>query len=167
MFNKIKDITMKEQYIKMAALCMVLGTVATSCQKEEFSSEMVVLPSQEMSQKALAHQELTLRYWIDGVEYYREFVSQEEYEAFISYLIDLAAKGYIIDIEGADNPQYAPAETQTFKTSDKAEMATWARKMKDGDYRVRITYNEATGLYTGTANKGGSRTMAANLSERE
>ena len=40
---------MKEQYIKMAALCIVLGTMA-SCQKEEFSSEMVV-PSHEMSQK--------------------------------------------------------------------------------------------------------------------
>ena len=58
---------MKEQYIKMAALCIVLGTMA-SCQKEEISSEMV-LPSHEMSQKVLAHQELTLRYWIDGVEH--------------------------------------------------------------------------------------------------
>ncbi len=156
---------MKEQYIKMAALCIVLGTMA-SCQKEEISSEMVV-PSPEMSQKVLAHQELTLRYWIDGVEHYREFASQQEYEAFISYLLDLAAKGHIIDIEGADNPQYAPAETQTFQTSNKDEMVTWAKEMKDGNYRVRITYNEETGLYTGTATKGGSRTMAASLSERE
>lgn len=29
---------MKEQYIKIAALCIVLGTMA-SCQKEEFSSK--------------------------------------------------------------------------------------------------------------------------------
>ena len=156
---------MKEQYIKMAALCIVLGTMA-SCQKEEFSSEMVV-PSHEMSQKLLAHQELTLRYWIDGVEHYREFASQQDYDAFISYLLDLAAKGHIIDIEGADNPQYAPAETQTFQTSNKDEMLTWAKKMAKEGYNVRFSHNEGTGIYTGTATKGGSRTMAASLLERE
>ena len=157
---------MKEQYIKMAALCIVLGTMA-SCQKEEFSSEMV-LPSHEMSQKVLAHQELTLRYWIDGVEHYREFASQQDYDAFISYLLDLAAKGHIIDIEGADNPQYAPAETQTFQTSNKDEMLTWAKKMAKEGYKVRITHNEEAGIYTGTATGGGSRTtMAVSLSESE
>ena len=31
-----------------------------------------------MSQKNLAHQELTLRYWIDGVEHNQSFASKQE-----------------------------------------------------------------------------------------
>jgi hypothetical protein len=34
-------------------------------------------------------------------------------------------------------------------------------------YEVCVGFDEGTGLYTGTATKGGSRTMAANLLERE
>ncbi len=60
---------MKKRIITRTVLLTValVGTMA-SCQKEEISSEMVV-PSHEMSQKVLAHQELTFRYWIDGVEH--------------------------------------------------------------------------------------------------
>ena len=51
--------------MKAVLLSVAMAGVMTSCQKDEFQSEMVV-PSHEMSQKVLAHQELTLRYWIDG-----------------------------------------------------------------------------------------------------
>ena len=69
---------MKKRVITRTVLltAALAGTMA-SCQKEEFSSEMVV-PSHEMSQKNLAHQELTLRYWIDGVEHNQSFASKQE-----------------------------------------------------------------------------------------
>ena len=156
---------MKEQYIKMAALCIVLGTMA-SCQKEEISSEMV-LPSHEMSQKNLAHVNTTLRYWIDGVEYNQEFASQQEMDNYICYLIGLTREGKTIIIQGSENPSYAPSENDklTFTTKDRTEMKSWADKMTLSGYDVEITFDKETGIYTGTATKGGSRTMAASLSE--
>ena len=59
---------MKKRVITRTVLltAALAGTMA-SCQKEEFSSEILV--SQEMSQKNLAHINTTLRYWIDGVGY--------------------------------------------------------------------------------------------------
>ena len=62
---------------KAVLLSVAMAGIMTSCQKDEFQSEMV-LPSHEMSQKNLAHINTTLRYWIDGVGYSREFASQEE-----------------------------------------------------------------------------------------
>ena len=84
---------MSRRILKTVMLSVALAGTATSCQKEEFSSEMV-LPSHEMSQKVLAHQELTLRYWIDGVEYNASFTSEAEKSAYISYLIGLTLDGY-------------------------------------------------------------------------
>jgi len=44
----------KETTMKVALLTVAMAGVITSCQKDEFLSEMV-LPSHEMSQKVLAH----------------------------------------------------------------------------------------------------------------
>ena len=158
---------MKEQYIKMAALCIVLGTMA-SCQKEEISSEMVV-PSHEMSQKNLAHVSLSLQYWIDGVEYNASFTSEAEKSAYISYLIGLTLEGKEITIGGSQNPSLAPEadDKLTIETADKTEIETWALEMQDKGYDVKYNFDKERGLYIGTATKGGSRTMAANLLERE
>ncbi len=159
---------MSRRILKTVMLSVALAGTATSCQKEEFSSEMV-LPSHEMSQKVLAHQELTLRYWIDGVEHYREFASQQEMDNYICYLIGLTREGKTIIIQGSENPSYAPSEKDkvTFTTSDKAEMVAWAAEMYAKGYGVEVEFNDKTGNFTGTATKGGSRTMAASLLERE
>ena len=151
---------------KAVLLSVAMAGIMTSCQKDEFQSEMV-LPSHEMSQKNLAHINTTLRYWIDGVGYSREFASQEEMSNFISYLIGLTLEGREITIGGSENPSLAPEadDKLTFTTSDKAEMNKWALEMQDKGYYVKYSFDEKTGLYTGTATKGGSRTMAASLSE--
>jgi hypothetical protein len=153
---------------KTVLLSVAMAGVITSCQKDEFSSEMV-LPSHEMSQKLLAHQELTLRYWIDGVEYSMEFGTEQEKSNYISYLISLTREGKTLIIQGSENPSYAPAEndTKTFTTSDEGEIQKWGKEMKGKGYDVEITFDKETNLYTGTATKGGSRTMDANLVERE
>ena len=70
MFNRNK-------IVKMLLLSVAVSGTMASCQKDEILSEMV-LPSHEMSQKLLAHQELTLRYWIDGVEHNQSFASKQE-----------------------------------------------------------------------------------------
>ena len=159
----MKNIAFKTLLLSVA----VSGTMA-SCQKEEFSSEMVV-PSHEMSQKLLAHQELTLRYWIDGVEHNQEYASQQEMDEYISYLIGLTREGKTIIIQGSENPSYAPVENDklTFTTKDEEKMDAWAEEMYGKGYDVEITFDKETNLYTGTATKGGSRTMAASLLERE
>ena len=151
---------------KTVLLSVAMAGVITSCQKDEFQSEMVV-PSHEMSQKLLAHQELTLRYWIDGVEHNQEYASQQEMDNYICYLIGLTREGKTIIIQGSENPSYAPAETdtKTFTTSDEVEMKKWSKEMRIKGYDVEIDFDKETNLYTGTATKGGSRTMAASLSE--
>ena len=53
-----------------------------------------------MSLKEKANISLTLRYWIDGVEYQMEFTSLEEMQNYISYLLELTRQGYVITIKG-------------------------------------------------------------------
>ncbi len=160
---------MKNAVYKTVLLSVAVSGTMASCQKEDFFHEMVELPSHEMSQKLLAHQELTLRYWIDGVEHYLEFASQEEMDKFMNYLISLTREGKTVIIQGSENPSYAPSEKDkvTFTTTDEAEIQKWSKEMQNSGYTVTVTHNKATGIYTGTAIRGGSRTMAANLSERE
>ena len=158
----------KETTMKLVLLSVAMVGVITSCQKEEFQSEMVV-PSHEMSQKNLAHVNPTLHYWIDGAGYSKEFASQQEMNNYISYLISLTREGKTVIIQGSENPSYAPAENDklTFTTKDIDKMEAWAIEMQGKGYTVSVSQNPETGLYTGTATKGGSRTMAASLSERE
>ena len=91
--NKIYKMKNSKLITKAVLLSVAMAGVMTSCQKDEFQSEMV-LPSHEMSQKLLAHQELTLRYWIDGVEHNQEFASQQEMDEYISYLNNVS--GYTL-----------------------------------------------------------------------
>ena len=153
---------------KAVLLSVAMAGIMTSCQKDEFQNEILV--SQEMSLKEKAHVSHTLRYWIDGVGYSTSFTSEAEKSAYISYLIGLTIEGREITIGGSEKPSLAPEadDKLTFTTSDKAEMNKWALEMQDKGYEVSYKFDKETGLYTGTATKGGSRTtMAASLSERE
>ena len=156
----------KRAFVKAVLLSVAMAGTMVSCQKDEFQNEILV--SQEMSQKNLAHVNTTLRYWIDGVEYSMEFASQQEMNNYVSYLIGLTREGKIVIIQGSENPSYAPNEsdTKTFSSKNKSEVYDWSVKMRDDGYDVKITFDKETGIYTGTATKGGSRTtMAASLSE--
>ena len=151
---------------KTVLLSVAMAGAMTSCQKDEFQSEILV--SQEMSLKNKAHVNTTLRYWIDGVEYQMEFSSFEEMQNYISDLIELSHKGCVISIKGSDNPSLAPEPNDklTFQTSDKAELDVWLNDMSKKGYNVEFYFDKERGLYIGTATKGGSRTtMATNLSE--
>jgi hypothetical protein len=159
---------MNNRLLKTVLLGVAVAGVITSCQKDEMKNDILVY--HEMSQKNLAQvNPNTLTYWINGVEYQMEFSSLEEMQNYISYLLELTRQGYVITIKGSDNPSMAPAQSDklTFETKDRIAMDAWALEMNLKGYTVTYSFGEGTGLYTGTATKGGSRTMAANLSERE
>ena len=103
---------MNSKITKIMLLSVALSGTMVSCQKE---SEME--PSQELSQKSLAQETSIISYWVDG-EHYQKYVSQEEYNEIFDYLIKLAEEGHTIDIEGNNNPEYAPAKKESFKTRD-------------------------------------------------
>ena len=158
----------KRTITKAVLLSVAMAGVITSCQKDEFQNEILV--SQEMSQKNLAHVSLSLQYWIDGVGYNASFTSEAEKSAYISYLIGLTLEGKEITIGGSENPSLAPEadDKLTIETKDRAVIEDWVLEMQDKGYEVDCSFDEETGLYTGTATKGGSRTtMAASLLERE
>ena len=155
-----------KRQLRIVLLGVALAGTMASCQKDEMKNDILVYHG--MSQKSLAHQNPKLSYWIDGVEYSRNFVSKDELNEFISYLIGLTLEGREITIGGSENPSLAPeaSDKVTFKTFDKAEMDIWAKDMRSKGYDVTVTFDKGTGLYTGTATNGGSRTtMATNLSE--
>ena len=157
----------KVMITKTVLLSVVLAGTMASCQKEEILSEMV--PSQEMSLKEKAHVSLTLRFWVDGVEYRKVFESEAEKKEYISYLIGLTLEGKDITIGGNPNPSCAPEadDKLTIETKDKDVIEAWTIEMQDKGYNVSVSFDKERGLYTGTANKGGSRTMTVNLLERE
>ena len=148
---------MQKNTLKVAALSLLLVGMATSCQKD---SEMI--SSQELSQKSLAQETSIIYYWVDGEEHYQKYVSQEEYNEIFDYLIKLAEEGHTIDIEGNNNPEYAPAKKVGIKTSDREEIKEWGKKMVKQGYNVKITFDSETGTYKGTATpkKTGTTTTA-------
>ena len=148
---------MQKNTLKVAALSLLLVGMATSCQKD---GEMI--SSQELSQKSLAQETSIIFYWVDGEEHYQKYVSQEEYNEIFDYLIILAEEGHTIDIEGNNNPEYAPAKKVGFKTSDREEIKEWGKKMVKQGYNVKITFDSETGTYKGTATpkKPGTTTTA-------
>ena len=154
---------MQKNTLTVAALSLLLVGMATSCQKE---SEMI--SSQELSQKSLAQETSIIYYWVDGEEHYQKYVSQEEYNEIFDYLIKLAEEGHTIDIEGNNNPEYAPAKKESFKTRDREEMKEWVISMKEQGYNVRITFDSETGTYKGTATpKNPGTTTTAISTERD
>ena len=106
-----------KKFVSVVAAAALVAGMATSCQKD---SEMI--SSQELSQKSLAQETSIIYYWVDGEEHYQKYVSQEEYNEIFDYLIKLAEEGHVIDVEGNNNPEYAPAKKERFKTQDREEM---------------------------------------------
>ena len=150
---------MQKNTLRVAALSLLLVGMATSCQKD---SEMI--SSQELSQKSLAQETSIIYYWVDGEEHYQKYVSQEEYNEIFDYLIKLAEEGHTIDVEGNNNPEYAPAKKERFKTQDREEMKEWVISMKEQGYNVRIIFDSETGTYKGTATLGETRTTTTAIS---
>ena len=158
---------MKVTVTKTVLLSVALAGTMASCQKEEILSEMV--PSQEMSLFFKAHVSLTLRFWVDGVEYRKVFESEAEKKEYISYLIGLTLEGKDITIGGNPNPSFAPEadDKLTIETTDKDVIDAWAVEMEGKGYKVSCRLDKERGLYTGTATPVGGRTITANLSEKE
>ena len=156
---------MTKTIFKTVLLSVALTGTMVSCQKE---SEMI--SSQELSQKSLAQETSILYYKIDREKYYQKFLSREERNEFIFYLLHLTRNGHIITIKGNDNFEYAPGELnkQKFETTDEREMLVWIIDMIARGYNVEYGYNDASGTYVGTATReGNERGTTAISTERD
>ena len=74
-----------KKVFRIMALCTVLGTLAVSCQKEQTDS---LIPGMEE-----ANATYSVCYYIDGVEHMTVLHGDEEWNAFLSWMLALSKDG--------------------------------------------------------------------------
>lgn len=128
------------------ALLAVLGTMATSCQKETLSN-----PQSSITENCTVY---TVQYAVDGVLHTSTLYGEDEYNAFIHGLMLLARDGYCVCVSNSNITEVGlTKEKLEFKTSSAEEAEQWTtERMKEG-YTVFITFDEASGMYNCTAVK--------------
>ena len=126
---------MKTKYL-FAALLVVLGLVATGCQKETPSTPV----------DTTVH---TIAYTVDGEEHQQTLQGQEALENFVTWVMQLTRQGHTVvatDLEAATS-QHASKETVVFVTTDEREAAAWEVSMLLQGYTVTTVYDSTTGEY--------------------
>ena len=119
--------------------------MATSCQKET----RLHLETTEIGTV------YTVRYATDGVPHLATLYSEEEYDALLMQLMELARNGSVVELsEGSfSSPSMYTKESVSYSSSNNSDAAAWSKqKMKEG-YRVRVTYDSSTNAYSCTAYK--------------
>ena len=126
----------------------MLSVAATSCQKETLTEPRTPVVEENANAACI------MVYSIDGVTGRTTLRSPSERAAFISRMVALAGEGHKVtfrqEVNNSTNA-LAPKDTQTFSSSDKNEIDAWAVSMVTQGYSVIITFDESTGVYTGTA----------------
>jgi len=134
-----------KKVIRTVALFAVLSMVAVGCQKETITDWQanMVMPSETHN----------VVYTVDGTTYTASFSSEVEWLAFLDRLFALAEEGRSVSFRNAESPVNTKQnrEIVTYTTRDKADAENWADVMQKGGYRVRIDFDEHTGIYTCTA----------------
>ncbi len=139
---------MKKEFLTVALLA-VLGSMATSCQKEnisDFTSESAISEASTV---------YTVHYAVNGIMHSITLQSEEEYDALIMGLMDLAQKGYMVEFyDNHYNPNVTHTkETITYSTPSNTDATSWSKqKTKDG-YRVQVTYDNSENVYVCIAYK--------------
>ena len=125
----------------------MLSVAATSCQKETLAEPRTPVVEENANAACI------MVYSIDGVAGRTTLRTPSERAAFISRMVALAGEGHKVTFrqEGNTTNTLAPKDTQTFSSSDKNEIDAWAVSMVTQGYSVIITFDESTGVYTGTA----------------
>jgi len=126
------------------ALFVVLGSMATSCQKEKIAD---VISETEVSEVSTVY---TVRYAVDGVPHVATLQSKEEVNTLLMQLMALAREGSNIEVfDNNYSPNAVPTkEVVTYTTSSDTAATEWtATKMSQG-YTVQITYNQSDNTYT-------------------
>ena len=121
------------------ALFAVLGTLATSCQKETLT---------ELSPVAAQAETYLITYSVDGVSMQTRLNGDEALRAFLRRLTALAREGHRVTVRNENTAgQASTKEVITYHTTSEDDANEWAAKMIRDGYEVEIDYDEKTGEF--------------------
>jgi len=128
--------------ITTIALFAVLGTMAVSCQKENFVNETTVVEENVTV--------YTVSYTVDGVTHQLTLIGEEAWQDFLHYMLALAEEGHQVTFrnEEAASRAVPTKETVTYTTTNGDDAIVWADKMIGQGYSVTIKFDEKSGVYT-------------------
>lgn len=122
--------------IKTLAVFMLLGTLAVSCQKEN-----MVEPNATEVQACTVR---TVSYTIDGVEHLTVLHGDEEWDAFLSWMLALSKEGRQVSFRNpnASNTTAQAKEVITYTTTSEEDAKRWTNKMFDEGYSVTYYFDD-------------------------
>lgn len=137
---------MKKLWITVA-FAALLGTLNVSCQKENTTEPLI-----GVKEACEVH---NMQYTIDGATYSATLNGEEVYDAFIQHLVGLARNGHSVTFWDTDKYQGASAskEVVVYTTTSKEDAVGWAKEMVDNGYKVTISFDEHTGVFTCIASR--------------
>lgn len=139
---------MKNRVLTVAFL-VVLGTMTTSCQKENFAN---VTSESSISEGNTVY---TVQYVVNGVRHTKSLPNEAEYMAFVKHLIELSYLGYEVEIANdyCSSTAIPTKEVITYTTESEENATKWTlQKMEEG-YKVRITFDQTNNVYVCIAYK--------------
>ena len=128
-----------KNYFFLGAIVTLLGMVMTGCQDPD---PQPVVP--------VDNTVYSVSYSIDGTVYQTVLQGGAALDSLIVQLIHRSREGseVIVYSDPQTIPPVASKETFSYSTANEAEAARWtAQKVKEG-YKVYVSYNETTGIYT-------------------
>ena len=137
---------MKKIFITISLFPM-LGTIATSCQKEnEFDKTTI-----EVGRNTIYR----VCYSIDGKIYQLTLIGDDAWHDFLNRMFALAEEGHTVTFnnENVTSQTVSAKDVVTYTTTNKDEALSWAERMGNDGYVVTIKYDKGTGVYTCIAEK--------------
>ena len=129
---------MKKTFITVELFAM-LGTLATSCQKETLT---------ELSPVTAQNETYLITYSVDGVSMQMRLNGDEALRAFLHRLTALAREGHRVTVRNENTAgQASTKEVVTYHTTSEDDANEWAAKMIRDGYEVEIDYDEKTGEF--------------------
>ena len=136
-----------KQPFRTVALIAVLGMVATGCMKEPMVEPQMAVANENTS--------VCIAYTVDGETHLATVANEEEWRLFLNIMIAWAEEGRTVsfcDTETITNVKQG-REIITFTTKDEGEAGQWAEERRSEGYKVYISFDPNTGIFTCTAVK--------------
>lgn len=103
---------------------------------------------------ASRHPEGSVKYIVDGQQYYDEVTTEEDIATLYLKILGYAKLGHNVSITASANThQDTTADAVTYTSSSEAQVASWAARMVRKGYSVKIEYDKSAKTYTCTASK--------------
>ncbi len=130
-----------------AAAFAAMGLLVTGCQKEEVVNNPNY-PTESISM-------YIAEYSINGTAYREILHSEKEYNALLMRLMALAREGNEVSIQNGVTIGHGgiTKDVVVYTTQDEKDAARWAKEMTDEGYKVTITFDSSTNMFTCVAVK--------------